>query len=800
MYRNYLKIAWRNLTQHKSYALINLTGLAVGMACCILIGLYVQEELSFDEFHEDADRIAVVGSNSSFFGRMLATPYPLATALSEEIPQVEMATRTNSTGSLNLSVNGQEFTQIESGKYAEPSFFDIFSFELLVGSESESLAAPNSIVLTESAAMQLFDSPNPVGETVRWQKSDTLLTLEVTGIVEEPPYHSSVNYGSLVSFTTMPENQRLEDGWGMYSHSTYALLRSSESFDVMEEQFQRLVENNFEADDSGEYSQSFFAEPLTELHLSELSGDEGFTGNRAYLYLFGSVALFILVIACVNYVNLATARASIRSKEVGVRKSLGALRSQVAGQFVGESVLLSLGAFVIGSAVAMLALPWFNQLFGTSLDWQSAGASLAWLLLAAGVVGFLAGLYPAFYLSRFSPVAVLRNQKARGGSGSLLRKGLVVGQFAIALVLIIGSLVIYRQLQFTQTKDLGFEGEQVVVVNLPSQTAWEQRHTIADNLRGYAGIENVSASGGVPGEFNIRLSLTPNSISEDAQVENEESLTFAPAVVDEHFLTLLDIGVIAGRNFSAERGSDSQGAYILNERGAEQMGWSPEEAIGKTFSLGYEGEVIGVTENFHISSLHNDMEAIALMNQTASNFSQGGNLTAKLAPDHISPAMDRIEEVVAPFSPNASFGYEFMDEKFDAMYRTERRLGQVVSMFTFIAIVVASLGLYGLAAFSAERRVKEIGVRKVMGATVTNIVSLLSKDFLKLVILGFVIAIPIAYYGMNRWLSDFAYRIDIGIGVFALAGLGAVIVAMLTVSWQSIRAATANPADALRSE
>lgn len=800
MLRNYLKIAWRNLTQHKSYALINLIGLAVGMACCILIGLYVKEELSFDEFHENSERIAVVGSSSSFFGRMLATPYPLAAALSEEIPQVEETTRMNSTGSLNLSADGSEFTRIESGKYAEPSFFDIFSFELLLGSETESLAAPNSIVLTEAAAMRLFNAPNPVGETVRWQKSDTLLTLEVTGIVEEPPYHSSIDYGSLVSFATLPESQRPEDGWGMYSHSTYALLRSAESFEVIGEQLQRLAENQFEENENSEYSHSFFAEPLTELHLSDLSDDNGFTGNRAYLYLFGSVALFILVIACVNYVNLATARASIRSKEVGVRKSLGALRSQVAGQFVGESVLLSLGAFVIGSAAALLALPWFNQLFGTSLNWQSAGESLAWLLLAAGVVGILAGLYPAFYLSRFSPVAVLRNRKARGGSGSLLRKGLVVGQFAIALVLIIGSLVIYRQLQFTQTKDLGFDGEQVVVVDLPSQTAWEQRHTIADNLRGYAGIENVSASGGVPGEFNIRLSLTPSSLSADAEVDTEESLTFAPAVVDVHFLPLLDIEVIAGRNFSAERGSDSRGAYILNEKGAELMGWTPEEAIGKTFSLGFEGEVIGVTENFHISSLHNEMEAIALMNRSASNFSQGGTLTAKLAPDQISRAMDRIEEIAAPFSPNASFSYEFLDEKFDAMYRTERRLGQVVAMFTFIAIVVASLGLYGLAAFSAERRVKEIGVRKVMGATVTNIVSLLSKDFLKLVILGFLIAIPIAYYGMNRWLSDFAYRIDIGIGVFAIAGVGAVVVALLTVSWQSLRAATANPADALRSE
>ncbi|MDZ7772589.1 MAG: ABC transporter permease [Balneolaceae bacterium] len=802
MLKNYLKIAWRNLTQHKSYSLINLTGLAVGMACCLLIGLYMREELSFDDFHDNADRIAAIGSSSSFFGQMLATPWPLADALPEEIPQVEAATRVTGTGSLNLSTDGQNFTEVSQGKYSDPAFFDIFSFEMLSGSESEALAAPNSIVLSRSSAEQLFgEGTDPMGETLWWQKRDTLLTLEVTGVIQDEPLNSSIGYDALVSSRTMSETRRSPDSWNSYSYYTYALLRSTDDFEAMEEQLRLLVESHYEPNDEGEYSQEYFATPITELHLSDLSRDEGFTGNRAYLYLFGSVALFILIIACVNYVNLATARASLRAKEVGVRKSLGARRLQLAGQFVGESMILSVGAYLLGAVLAMLALPWFNELFGTHLDWSSGGAFLAWLVLAAAAVGLLAGLYPSLYLSRFAPVTVLRNQKSRGSSGSLLRKALVVGQFAIALVLIIGSMVVYRQLQFTQNKDLGFDGEQVVTVDLSSQDAWNQRESIASGLRGYTGIETVSASGGVPGEFNIRFSNPPSSYSSEAGTDTEKAVTIAPATVDEYLIPLLDIELVAGSNFSSAGGADAPPSYIINRKAAELLGWTPEEAVGKAFSIGSaEGKLVGVTEDFHISSLHSEIEAIVLMNQESSNFYGGGYIVAELAPDRISEAMDRIEEVVAPFSPNSAFTYEFLDDKFDAMYRTERRFGRVVGLFTFVAIVIASLGLYGLAAFSAERRVKEIGVRKVMGATVTNIVTLLSRDFLKLVMLGFVIAIPVAYYVMNQWLADFAYRIDIGAGVFVLAGLGAVLLALLTVSWQSVRAATTNPAEALRSE
>ena len=801
MLTNYIKIAWRNLSRHKSYTSLNLTGLAVGMACCILITLYVKEELSFDTFHEHSEQIIAVGGESQYFGRMLSTPYPLGDALEQEIPQVAQAVRFKGAGQVLLSPDGQNYTELKDGHYTDSRVFTIFSFDLVAGNKDEVLKSPGSIVLTQRGAEQLFGRQNPVGQSLFWQKRDTMVTLQVTGIIEAPPANSTIKFEALISENTLPESQRKPDAWTSYSYRTYALLQKPEASDAMEMQLQLLVENHYEANDQGEYTHGFFMLPLTDLHLSEETRDEGFTGNRAYLYLFGSVALFILVIACVNYVNLATARSSIREKEVGIRKALGAVRLQVAGQFIGESVILCAGAFVLGSLLAMGALPYFNQLFGTSLEWQANGTLLVALSGVAVFIGIIAGLYPSLYLSRFSPSAVLRNQGKQGGSGAFLRQVLVVGQFAIALVLIIGALVIFKQLQYTQTKDLGFNGEQVVSVTLPNMEAWNRRDLIRNNLAGVTGIKQLSLASGSPGRFNIRMGHTPEKISPEAEVGDDiENLMFAPAVVDYNFLDLLDIELVAGRNFSREMGSDIDRAFIINRKTAEMLGWTPEEAIGKSFNLSDEGEIIGVTEDFHISSLHEEIEAVVLQLSQSSSWYTDGAILAKLEPGQIRQVMDTIEEEVKRFSAHAPFNYEFLDERFDAMYRTERRLGNIVALFTGIAIIIACFGLYGLAAFSAEKRIKEIGIRKVLGATVPNIISLLSKDFLKLVLLGFVISVPIAWYFMNRWLQDFAYRIEMGVGIFLTAGIGAVVIALATISWQSIRAATANPADSLKSE
>jgi len=796
MLKNYTKIAWRNLLRHKSNTFINLSGLAVGLACCILIALYAREELSYDRFHENPESIVALGVKHPQFGNMLSTPYPLATALEEQVPEVDKATRFQEIRTMNLSSNSKDYIEIDQAQYAEPEFFEIFSFDLIQGNENRILEAPGEIVLTPKSSERLFGDSNSVGKSVYWMQRDTTIVLQVSGIAKEPPLNSSITFDALVSLSTYPERYRSPSAWRAFSYTTYARVNSASDLNVLPERLQGLIESHY-----GESSRSFVAYPLPSLHLSEISHDNGFSGNTKYLYLFGSVAVFILLIACINYVNLSTARVSLRAKEIGIRKTAGAGRGQLALQFLSESVLLSLGAYCLAILMAELAVSFFDQLFGTHIAGGRNIMFLIWLGLGAMMVGIAAGAYPALYLSGISPSAILRKNVPAGGSGAILRKGLVVGQFGIALILIMGALVIYEQLQFAQTKDLGFDGEQVVQIKLPNQQAWQARNTLRQQAVSHPGVLGGSIANGTPGSFNVRMSFSPETFSPESQSESEESISIAPAVADYDFLDVLGIELLAGRNFSEEYTSDPDRAFILNQKAAEQLGWSPEEAIGKPFVFdSREGEVIGVVENFHIASLHREIDPVVLQIHDSNSWSSAGLLLARLHPDEIPESMNFLKEQIANYAPSVTLNYEFLDDKFDAMYRTEKRLGQVVTLFTFIAILVACLGLYGLAAFAAERRIKEIGIRKVMGATVANIVALLSKDFLKLVLLGFVIAIPIAWYAMNRWLADFAYRIEIGAGVFLLAGTAAVLIALATVSWQSVRAALANPVESLRTE
>jgi putative ABC transport system permease protein len=794
MIKNYFKIAFRNIRQHKSYAIINVFGLMVGMSACILIGMYVKEELSYDDFHQNSDRIAAISTDHAFFGNMQTTPFPLADAISSQIPQAEVATRMNQSNPIRLSIDETNFIEISDVKYAEPTFFEVFSYDLIQGNKQKVLEAPNQIVLSSQTSKRLFGDMNPVGERIAWAKQDTVISLEVSGVIENPPGNTAIQFNALLSFNTLSESQRPVDGWGRYSFSTFVLFKDAKALQQSTENLASIAEANH-----GANVPVFSPIPITELHLSELTQNAGFTGNVKYIYFFTTIALFILLIAGVNYINLSTARVATRSRETGIRKTLGARREQITFQFLGESILLALGAFVLSVSLTGFILPFFNSLFGTDLIWADNRFFLLYMALGAILVGILAGIYPALYLSRFSPSDVLKN-KLPSGASSILRKSLVVSQFAIALILITGSLVINKQLQFTQSKDLGFEGEQVVVIELPNSQAWQARQTLRNNMISHAGVLEATVANGAPGEFNMRISHGPERFSPEAQTDSEEAITVAPGVIDYHFIDVLDIELLAGRNFSQEYASDFDRGYILNKKAAELLGWTPQEAIGKSFNLSNEGEVIGVAENFHLSSLHYGIDPVVLQMHEASSWSSNGMLLARLHPDHIPETMEFLKAEIAEFSLHQPFSYEFLDNKFDSMYRTEQRLGRVVALFTFVAIFVACLGLYGLATFAAERRIKEIGVRKVLGASVASIVALLSKDFIKLIIMGFIIASPIAWYLFNQWLADFEYRIEIGPGIFAIAGGAALLIALLTVSWQSIKAAIANPVESLRSE
>ncbi len=795
MIKNYLTIAYRNLKRRPGYTFINVFGLALGLACCILIALYVRDELSYDDFHENAERLVFVGRQSSFADEMsrgMSTPSPLAGALNRELPSVEETMRMLYPGPGRIRRDEERLGEVEGTMAVEPAFFDIFSFPLVTGDPQTALQRPNTAVISEELAQRYFPDENPLGQTLQIAYYGEH-AYEITGVARSRD-NSYLDFNVLLSFSTFDYAENLADSWRSSMFVTFALLEEGASEEAFDEQAVRLAEAHL-----GEDTETrFFAQPLTGLYLSDLVSADGFRGQWHYIYLFGAVAVFILLIACVNYVNLSTARAAERAREVGVRKTVGATRFQLARQFLGESVLMSLGAFVLALLLAQTALPAFNYLFGVDLTLAEAGAG--WLLLlgaAALGVGFVAGSYPALYLSAFEPTRVLKGYVGRGRSSAWLRKGLVVVQFAVAVALLIGTAVVFQQLRFTQQKDLGFEGEQVVTVSVPDEGSEAFRREVL----AHPGVVSASVANAVPGRFYLTFVAGPDAVSSDTQADTSQSIVFHPAFVDYQYVETLRLELVAGRDFSRERPSDEERAYLLNETAAEALGWTPEEAIGKSFSSRGDtpGEVVGVVKDFHTKSLHEQIEPVVIQLHEVRGMSAPSVLAARLAPDAIQAGLRHIEAVRARFT-NEPFEYTFLDDEFAEMYRTERRLGQVFGGFAGIAILLACLGLFGLAAFAAERRTKEIGIRKVLGASATSIVGLLSKDFLKLVLVAFVIAAPVAYWAMSTWLEDFAYRIELGPGVFLAAGAAALVIALLAVSSQAIRAALANPVNALRSE
>jgi putative ABC transport system permease protein len=798
MFKNYLKTTWRNLKRNKSYTFINFLGLVLGMTCCILIALYVKSELSYDQFNKNVNRIVAVGSSTKGFGKIIITPYPLANSLVHESPEVESAVPMKGVYHLYLSKDKKHYTSID-GKYTQPSFFDIFSFQLLKGNPNKALSSPNSIVLTQKAAKQLFGKNEAMGKSLFWQRPDTTQLLTVTGIVSNPPKHSSLQFNALLSMQT--RGAASPSAWQVYGYHTFALLNEHASIGQFDASLQSIAKSHYKKDTTA----AFFPIPLKSYHLSPLTStrNSGFTGSSVLLYLFGSIALFILFIACVNYVNLSTARASTRIREVGVRKTLGAGRWQLASQFLGESIVLSICSFLVAVYISYLLIHPFNYLFGSFIVFKANFPLLGWLLLAAIIVGILAGSYPALYLSGFTPAFILSGHRFGGKSKGLSRKVLVAVQFAIASIFIIGSVVVYRQLYYTQHVNLGFSGKQVAVFPFPKARMWQNRNIIRQTISSLPGVRKVSVADGAPAHFYVSVGVKPKKISTDAKVSssNKKYIRFVPAVVDYNYLPTLGIKLLAGRNFSRTHPSDLAGAFILNKKAVETLGWTPKQAVGKKITFkDLKGKVIGVTQNFHITSLYHPIEPVLLTLSESKTWSVGGMLLAKLSPDHIAKTVASIQKRLKNFAPYSTINYQFLDQKFAAMYRSDRRFGSVIGVFAFIAVFIACMGLGGLAAFAVNRRTKEIGIRKVLGASEASIVRLLSKDFLKLVVIGFVIAVPIGWYGMHRWLQNFAYKITMSWWIFLLAGGIALVIALATVSWQSVRAALANPVDSLRNE
>ena len=800
MLKNHLLIAFRNLRRRSGYSAINVLGLAVAFACCLLVGLYVEDELSYDRFHDDADGLVAVGKRA-FWGTGLSTPYPLGPAL-EEIPGVEHAVRTGYARPTSVATtpdgDGYELRALP----ADPAFFETFSFPLQRGEAATVLGAPDGAVLTVTTARTLFGDADPIGKPVYVEHRDTTLLLTVTGVADDVPEASTIQFDLTVPMAIVPEEYRREDSWGASMYQTYARLKAPVDTAAFNTQLRTTLADRMP---EGHDASSFFAVSLPSLYLSDLHTADGFRGQTRYLYIFGSIALFVLLIAAINYVNLVTALGTQRAKEVGVRKTLGAGRGRLALQFLGESAIQSVLALVLAFGLAALVLPVFNELFEKSLalDLAAHGGAILGLSLFVLGVGVLAGLYPAFVLSRFQPVEALRGRGARGPGGTGLRRGLVVVQFAVTVVLLVATGIVYQQLDFLQNRDLGFDGEQVVIVDLPPREAKRLADSVRRAALSHPAVLNATVADAVPGRFRTRLGLSPQEFSPDAVANEDETIMVAPAKVDAAFVSTLGLRILAGRSFDDARESDRTRAHVLTRSTVETFGWTPAEAVGKPFRIGGGddtpfGEVIGVVEDFHIGSLHEEMEPVVFVMEAESSSSSNGVVAARLAPDQIRAGVAHLTSVVERFAPGEAFEYAFLDDTFDAMYRSEERLGQLFGIFAGLAIFVACLGLFGLAAFTAERRTKEVGIRKVLGASVGHLVLLLSREFAALVVVALVVAAPLAYLAAHRWLEGFAYRVEVGPGVFLLAGIAALAVALLAVGGHALRAASADPVQSLR--
>ena len=795
MLRNYFKIAIRNLWKNRVYSGINVFGLAVGLATCLLITLYVADELSYDRHHERADRIHRVVHRMTWGGRDLnlaITSAPYAPALKQTYPEVEQAVRVLHEGG---GVVQHRQTKVEANDilFADANLFQVFSHPFLYGDPATALSRPQAIVLTKDLATRLFgDAARAVGKTVLFENNFPNL---VTGVIENVPRNSHLTFSGVRSLQTGYTSE-----WQNFDLYTYLLLKPGTDVQKLTAKFPAFFEQ-FIKPETGNVNYRMELQPLTSIHLhSNLDFEVSPNGNSQTVWVFGIIGGLILLLAGINYTNLTTARSAIRIREVGVRKAVGSARRQLAGLFLTETLFVVIVATGLGVLLAELALPLFNDLIDKKLSIGQFGIGYSLLAVAgfAGVVGLLSGTYPALFLSGARPVLALRGQLGSQTSLVAFRKSLVTFQFVITIALMAASGIIYQQLRFVLTKNLGFNKDQVLTVHLNEARTRTQIPAIKAQLLGNSLIEGVSvASNSIGKNFmggDGHFFEIDGKMSESTRIANKLQ-------VDDDFLNTLAIRLVKGRNLSTKTPADRQNAVLVNETLAKTMGW--KNALGKRVkSLSPNGpierRVVGVVGDFHLNSLQHKIEPLLLQLPTDPN--EQDNLYVKIRAGQTEAALAQIEKTYHQFEPGGVFAYQFLDQNFAQQYTTQQKQGQLLVGFTALAIFIACLGLFGLAAFAAEQRTKEIGVRKVLGASVGSIVALLSKDFIKLVLIAIVMATPIAWYAMNRWLQDFAYKINIEWWVFALSGLLAIGIALLTVSFQSVKAALMNPVTSLRSE
>jgi len=799
MIRNYIKIAIRNLKRNKIYSFISILGLAVGITGAALLYLYIDSELSYDAFHSESDRIYRIvevadrpGSETRYFGQ--TTP-ALGSTLLDTYPEVEQMIRVYKPGGHVDMVHGGERIHERNYLIADPGFFDLFDFKVVRGDAATALQQPNSVVISESMARRLFGNDNPVGEVLTFTGSGDN---RITGVIEDVPDNSHLQFDLL--FSRLNSNFDWSEyltSWENYGAYTYLLLRDSAEPASFGKKLDAFIENQQAVNEN---ARNFYLQPITEIYFGSGAvefGIEAAHGNRIYIYLFAAVGIFLLLIAGINYMNLATALSARRSKEIGIRKAAGAEKSQLVGQFLSESVVIALFACICSYFLIELMLPSFNQLTGKSfgIAGESVGYIAAVLLVIGLILGIASGSYPAFYLALVKPVRVLKANIDLKGGNLTLRKVLVVVQFSLSIILIIGTLAVHQQMEYIRSTDLGFERDRVLVVDINHGDVRSRFDAMKQELQKVPGVADVAVSSRVPGEWK---NIT-QEFARPVGSGSTDTLQTAFMGFDEDMLSLYEIDLVEGSNFTGNQQVDSM-TVLLNEAAVRAL--KLEDPVGSLLHISDEAEplkVVGVVQNFNYRSLHQEVGPL-IIGYRANPFRVIDYFSLKLAGGEIPATIERIKGVHRQFDPETAMEYHFLDSQIEQKYRADVRAGRLFAIGGGVTIFIACMGLFGLALFTTETRLPEVGIRKVLGASVSQILLLLTSDFMKLVAAAFLVAIPVGWFVMHNWLQNFAYHTEIGPGIFALAGIGALAVSLLTISWQSVRAALTDPVKSLRNE
>ena len=795
MIKNYFKIALRNILKNKVYSFINISGLAIGLAGFILISILIKNELGYENFNKKIDRIyrIVEIQNQNGIGKLnvAVTMGPLSPALKNYFPEIESSARLKPIPSVFCKIGSEGFYE-DKLSFADPSVFDIFTIPFVEGNPQTALSAPHSLVISQSIAKKYFGNENPVGKAILFDTFIGKWEFTVTGVIQDYPKNSHIFFNMLAPYKFLEDKLSWLKSWGTNSLGTYILLKNNVNANEVEKKFPEFLKSSMPKDSQSDLQ--MYLQSLKDIHL--YSGNITYQtymhneGSAETVYIFSLIALFILLIACINFMNLATARSSKRIKEIGMRKVLGSSRKKLIYQFIGEAVFISFIAFFISIFIVELALPVFKNIFEDRIIFNYSG-SITFFLELIGItflVGIISGSYPAIFLSKFQPAQSLKGTITSMIKESFLRKILVILQFSIAVALMICTGIVTSQMNFIQEKNLGFNKEHVIYLPIRSKDTREKLNLLKSELLNDPQIISAAAGSGLSGASGSEGTVTV------AGTNGQTKLMMRYSYVDPDYIKTMQMKIMQGRNFSALHSNDSISSVIINETAVKKFGW--KDPIGKQFEDNPVKTVIGVVKDFNFFSLHSTIGPLIMSIQPE----QFNYLLIRIKPGNIPAAVNFIENTWKSIVPGQPFDYSFWDKHFDEIYKDDQQTGQMFEFFSLLAIFIACLGLFGLSSYTVEQRTKEIGVRKVLGASVTGVVLLLSKDFLKLVLAAVIIAVPISYLEMSNWLQDFAYRIKIESSVFIFVGLLVFVIAIITISFQAIKAATSNPIKSLRYE